>query len=68
MYKFKIKKIEEIKKKIKIKYIAEETGLTRQYIGMVLNNKCNCKKIVAYCITKIIDENSEINDFFEKVN
>ena len=60
MYKFN--------KEVKInKTIAcEVIGISRVYLTNILNGKQLCSKIVAYCITKYLDENAEIEDYFIK--
>jgi DNA-binding XRE family transcriptional regulator len=66
MYKFKINE-EELKKvldgRTKIS-IAKKVGKTRQTIINVLNRKYSCRKETAYCITKALDSEAEISDFF----
>lgn len=65
MYRFK----KELFINIKINQgrIANEIGLSRQYINGVINNKFNCRKLVAYAMTKLINSDAEINDYFERV-
>ena len=46
--------------------IAEEVGITRQYMNSIYNQATLCKKTTAYAITKSIDNNAEIKDFFEE--
>ena len=65
MYRFKKEKFDKIK--LNQAKIADEIGISRQYINGVINNKYNCRKIVAYAITKLINSNAEINDYFERV-
>lgn len=65
MYKFKKNKYDEVIAKFKIKGLAETIGITSTYLSMVLNNKINCKKTVAYCITKALNSEAEIDQFFE---
>lgn len=43
---------------------SKEIGITREYLTNVLNGKCDCSKLVAYCITKYINPKAEINDIF----
>lgn len=64
MYKFKTEKYKEIIEKYKINGIADKIGITPTYLSLILNNKKECKKTVAYCIVKAIDSNAEINDYF----
>lgn len=69
MYDFKLNK-EELKKildgRTKIS-IAEKVGLTRQTVINVLNRKQSCRKGTAYCITKALNSEAEIPDFFVRV-
>lgn len=46
---------------------SEIIGIAQQTLSKILNKRVACKKTTAYCITKYIDENAEIFDFFEKV-
>ena len=49
------------------KTLASETiGVTREYLTNILNRKNACSKILAYCITKYLGENAEIEDYFER--
>ena len=65
MYRFKKELFINIK--INQKNLAYEIGLSRQYINGVINNKYNCRKLVAYAMTKSINSDAEINDYFEMV-
>ena len=65
MYRFKKEKFDKIK--LNQARIADEIGISRQYINGVINNRYNCRKLVAYAMTKLINSNAEINDYFERV-
>lgn len=43
---------------------SEEIGIDRSYMSMILNKRRNCSKLVAYCITKYLDQEAEIKDYF----
>ena len=60
MYKF-IKKVKLNKTKA-----CKEIGISRIYLTNILNGKQLCSKVVAYCITKYLDNNAEIDDYFTK--
>ena len=45
----------------------EVIGLTQPTLSNILNRKVACRKVVAYCITKYINQNAEIEDYFERV-
>ena len=53
---------------IKIKQIeaCKIIGLAQPTLSNILNGKVACRKVVAFSITKYIDETAEINDFFYK--
>lgn len=64
MYKFKKERIEEVKNKYKLDYLADKIGITRVNLSYIINGKSTTKKTTAYCITKAINPNAEINDYF----
>ena len=64
-YKLKEGRAEEIKKKYKNSYFIENLGLSSCYVSLILNRKRSVSKIVAYCFTKLVDNEAEINDVFE---
>ena len=66
MYKFKVEKKEEIINKYKLGFLADEIGISLTYLSNILNGKVNCKKVVAYCITKMVNNEKEIEYFFKK--
>lgn len=63
MYIFK----ENIDVKINQTIAGEVIGLTQPTLSNILNRKVACRKVVAFCITKYIDENAKIEDYFEKI-
>ena len=64
MYLFKEKRVELSKTQ---KDFAKEIGLSESYLSKVFNRKKKCSKLVAYTITKKINSEKEIEDFFERV-
>lgn len=64
MYRFKREKYDEIISKFKIKGLADTIGVTNTYLSLILNGKNDCKKTVAYCISKAINNEAEIEDYF----
>lgn len=64
MYVFKQDKNVKINQTI----ASEVIGLTQPTLSKILNGKVACRKVTAFCITKYIDENAEIEDYFEKLN
>ena len=37
------------------------------FASNILNRKVSCRKVVAFCIVKYLDDNDEIEDYFEKM-
>jgi len=64
MYLFKKELKNEIVNKFKISYIADNTGISRVYLSNIFNGKVAIRKTIAYCITKTIDKDKEIEDYF----
>lgn len=46
--------------------VARRVGITTETMNRIANKKQGCSKMTAYCIIKTIDENAEIEDYFEK--
>lgn len=46
--------------------IAKEAGLNIATVNRIFNGKQGCSKTTAYCISKIINANAEIKDYFKK--
>ena len=64
MYKFKNKEYAQSYNK---EQMAKIIGLNPDTLRRVINGKQECSKLVAYCITKFLDYNAEIEDYFDKV-
>lgn len=60
---------EEISKELREKYnmtnLAKRCGLSKGYVSLVMRGKKFKSKAIAFTITKMIDENKEIQDFFD---
>lgn len=48
--------------------IARITGYAIETINRIFNRKQKCSKKAAYCICKAINENAEIEEYFERVD
>ncbi len=46
---------------------SEVIGLSQPTLSNILNRKVACRKVVAFCITKYLDENANIEDYFERI-
>ena len=64
MYYFRQDVLEKVKAKYKSSWICKEVGISNAYVSLILNDKKSCPKRIAYCITKAIDKNAEIMDYF----
>lgn len=42
-------------------------GITQPTLSKILNGKVACRKVTAYCITKYINAEAEIEDYFDRV-
>lgn len=49
------------------KLASEQIGCNYNTLGMIMRGKLACSKVMAYCITKFLYSNAEIDDFFERV-
>lgn len=67
MYRFKEEKRNEIVNKYKLTHIADEIGINISTLSRIINGKQTCKKVVALCITKMIDQEKEINEYFYQI-
>lgn len=41
-----------------------EIGVTRSHLTNILNRKKLCPKVLAFCITKYLNANAEIQEYF----
>lgn len=57
-------KAEEIKSKYRLDYIAKRLGMSKQFISYLFNEKRTCSKKTAQKIVNIVDEESEIEEYF----
>ncbi len=67
IYLFKVEKKKELLEGRKIKNIAEQVGITKCFLSSVLGRKRPCSKLVAYCITKSLNKELEIDDCFDRI-
>ena len=63
MWHFKDKNVMKMYNKTKV---AEYIGITVQTLSRIINGKQDCSKLVAYCITKFLNQEAEIEDYFYK--
>ena len=63
MWTFKDK---EVAKTYNKEQMAKVIGLNPDTLRRVINGKQECSKLVAYCITKFLNYEAEIEDYFVK--
>ena len=63
MWTFKDK---EVAKTYNKEQMANVIGLSPDTVRRVINSKQYCSKLVAYCITKFLNSESEIEEYFIK--
>ena len=63
MYKFKNKETAKMYNKVQM---AKVIGLNPDTLRRVINGKQECSKLVAYCITKFLNGEAKIEDYFIK--
>ena len=63
MYTFKDKNVAKMFNKTQM---AKVIGLNPDTLRRVINGKQECSKLVAYCVTKFLNYESEIEDYFIK--
>ena len=59
---------ERIKRKYKLVNIAEKVGISTTLMTFIFQGVRNCSEDVAYCITKYVDSEAEIENFFVRTN
>lgn len=64
MYKFRDKDTMKMYNKAEV---AKEIGIAPETLRRVITGYQLCSKLVAYCITKFIDNNAEIADYFDYI-
>ena len=57
---------EDVKVSINQTIASEVIGIAQPTLSNILNRKVACRKVVAFSIVKYIDENAEIEDFFDE--
>lgn len=55
---------QDIQVKFKQKDLCETIGITQPTMSNIINGKVACRKVVAYCITKYLNEDAEIEEYF----
>lgn len=64
MYLFKDKNVAITYNKVQM---AKVIGLTPDTLRKIINGKQKCSKLTAYCITKFLNSEAEILDYFDRL-
>ena len=69
MNKFIMKKsiANEFHRRYQIGVFAKKIGITRQTLSAILSGSSHCNYPLAFTITKTIDMNADIKNFFEEI-
>lgn len=60
-------KDKEVAKTYNKTQMAKIIGLSADTLRRVINGKQDCSKLVAYCITKFLNSEAEITDYFDYI-
>ena len=63
MWHFRDKELAKMYNKTKL---ADFIGLSPDTLRRIINGKQDCSKLVAYCITKTLNQDAEIEEYFYK--
>lgn len=66
-YRMKKEASEEIDRIYKRKLFMDEIGLSKSYLSLVFHGRKDIAKVYAYAITKCVDLNKDILDYFDEV-
>ena len=59
--------VEKIREKYRLDYIANQVGISLTYMSLIMNKQKHCSKLTAYAITKTLNSDAEIEDYFERI-
>ena len=68
MYGFKKEKYKELLNGKSCEWLAKEVGYNNCTLSLIFNGHKTCKKALAIAIVKALDNNNEVEDFFEKID
>lgn len=57
-------KAKKLLSNFKFKAIAEIIGINASTLSAMVKKNKTCMKLTAYCLTKLLDANAEIDDYF----
>lgn len=66
MYRFKKEFKDKLLGENTIAEVANTIGITPKWLGDILAERAECSKVLALIITKLIDEDKEIEDYFSR--
>lgn len=67
MYKFKTDKYVEMLNGRTVEWLSKELGYTATTLYLIFNGHKNCKKALAIAIVKTLNDDYDIEDYFEEI-
>lgn len=60
-------KSKELLKNFKFKWVAKTIGINPNTLSQMVKKNKPCMKLTAYCLTKLLNANAEIDEYFIRV-
>lgn len=67
MYKFKKEKYIKLLNGRTVEWLSKQVGYSSTMLYLIFNGHKNCKKALAIAIIKILDNDSDIEEYFEEI-
>lgn len=67
MYKFKTEKYVKLLDGRTVEWLSKEVGYSSTMLYLIFNGHKSCKKALAIAIIKILDSESDIEEYFEEI-
>lgn len=67
MYRFKTDKYVEMLNGRTVEWLSKELGYTATTLYLIFNGHKNCKKALAIAIVKTLNDDYDIEDYFEEI-
>ena len=67
MYKFKTEKYVKLLDGRTVEWLSKEVGYSSTMLYLIFNGHKSCKKALAIAIIKILDSDSDIEEYFEEI-
>lgn len=67
MYKFRTEKYVKLLDGRTVEWLSKEVGYTPTMLYLIFNGHKSCKKALALAIIKVLDNDSDIDEYFEEI-